>query len=328
MVHLIVGPQHHGVVRFGLELNAALVAGGYAVAERRTLGAVPPGRGVHLQFTDRLFGADAEQAAAIVSDLAAEVRRGGGRITGTLHDLPQPADRAHYAVRARAYVLLSAALDGVVVNSEHERLLLYDIGVRESVTVIPLPIVAPAARSSSTPTGPLSVAVFGFVYPDKGHAEVLEAMRRLPPAVQMMAIGEPSTGHDDLIDGFVRIARTQGRPFVVTGRIPDDTVVSILQGVTVPVVAHRHMSASGSLNSWISAGRRPLVSGTRYVREIARRNPGALWLYDDDELSLSAAIRVAIDEPSSTWLPPDTVCSPSPAQAADSYRRLWDSVHG
>ncbi|MET0699334.1 MAG: glycosyltransferase [Mycobacterium sp.] len=327
VVHLIVGPERHGVVRFGLELQAALRADGYAAEVFRDVGGIPPGRGIHLQFTDRLFGADAEQAVAAVSEVAAGVHRRGGRITATLHDLPQPADVGHYALRARAYGALTSILDGIVVNSEHERVLLSDIGVHSAVTVIPLPIVAPAVRPAIT-AGPSSVGVFGFVYPDKGHAEVLDAMQALPPDIALVALGEPSAGHDDLIDGLDRTARRQGRPFVVTGHVPDDGVLPLLQGVAVPVVHHRHMSASGSLNSWLSAGRRPLVPSTRYIREIADRNPGALWLYEDDGLDLPAALRAALDQPATTWSPAGTVCSPTPEQAAHAYRRLLSSVHG
>jgi glycosyltransferase involved in cell wall biosynthesis len=331
--HLIVGPERHGVVRFGIHLHAALRAEGFATVQRRVhgppvvpRGTFPPGRGVHLQFTDRLFGADAQQAVSTVHDIAVDVRRGGGRVTATLHDLPQPADRANHAIRASAYLRLASLLDGVVVSSEHERRLLHDIGVRDPATVIPLPIVTPVPWPSAR-ASPTSVAVFGFVYPDKGHADVLEAMRGLPPDIRMLAIGEPSAGHDDLLDGLAEEARVQGRSFVLTGHVPDADLAPLLREVAVPVVNHRHVSASGSLNSWISAGRRPLVPATRYVREIAARNPGALWLYDDDRPGLSAAIRAALGDPAATWLPPGAVCSPTPREAAEGYRQLLTSVH-
>jgi glycosyltransferase involved in cell wall biosynthesis len=324
VVHLIVGPDRHGVVRFGVDLDAALGAVGYATVQRRTLDSVPAGRGVHLQFTDRLFGADARQAVAAVTELVALVHREGGRVTATLHDLPQPTDRA---IRTQAYVALCSILDGIVVSSDHERHLLCDIGIRGGVTVIPLPITAPTIGSEA-PIGPVSVGVFGFLYPGKGHAEVLEAMAGLPAAVAMLALGEPSAGHGDLVDGLDTAARAQNRTFIVTGHLPDDGLIATLQAVTVPVVAHRQMSASGSLNSWISAGRRPLVPATRYVREIADRNPGALWLYDDRRGALSAALHAAMDDPASTWLAPGTVCSPTPWQAAESYRQLLVGVHG
>lgn len=312
---------------FGVDLDDSLRAAGVATVRQRAITAPTPGQGVHLQFTDRLFGADAQRAVAVVRDLAADIHRGGGRITATLHDLPQPSDGANCGTRTQAYASLAGALDGMVVCSEHERSLLHDIGVRESVTVIPLPI-APQAPGERAQPGPPSVAVFGFIYPGKGHAEVLDAMAGLPPDVRMMAIGEPSAGHDDLVDDLRLSARAQERPFVMTGHVPDDAIVRVLQAVTVPVAHHRHVSASASLNSWLSAGRRPLVTTSRYVREVADRNPDALWLYDDDPGSLSAAIRSALDEQSSTWLPPGTVCVPTPSQVAESYGRWLGSMHG
>jgi glycosyltransferase involved in cell wall biosynthesis len=333
VVHLIVGPEHHGVVRFGMELQAALCAGGFAGGQLRVggpsglaRGLVAAGLGVHLQFTDRLFGTDAHQAAAVVRDLAAHVQRRGGRVTATLHDLPQPCDHANYATRAREYASLSTILDGIVVSSDHERTLLRDIGIHGPVTVIPLPIPVPVAERR-TAAEARSVAVFGFVYPDKGHAEVLAAMQGLPRDVLMMAVGEPSPGHDDLIHGLNQQARDQERSFVTTGYVPDDRLTALLQAVTVPVVYHRHVSASGSLNSWLSAGRRPLVPANRYAREVARRNPGALRLFDDGPGGLSSALRAALTEPSSTWVPPGTICSPTPGEAAASYRRLFEAVH-
>ena len=91
--HLIVGPDRHGVVRFGIALQEALDANGFPMQLRRSLGVPPAGAGLHLQFTDRLFGADASRAAVAVSELAATSRRVGGRVTATLHDIPQPVKR-------------------------------------------------------------------------------------------------------------------------------------------------------------------------------------------------------------------------------------------
>ena len=333
LVHLVIGPQQHGVVRFGVELHAALRPDGFA-ALRRWPGraadlpgdAVPAGGGVHLQFTDRLFGADALEAAAVVGRVAAGVRRTGGRVTATLHDLPHPCDHTNYATRARGYGALAETLDGIVVSSEHERDLLRDIGIRDEVTVVPLPIATPTI-GRWVPTAERSVGVFGFVYPGKGHAEALHAMQGLPPDVRLLAVGEPSAGHDDLIAELDGLARAQGRAFVATGYVPDDGLHAVLTSVTVPVVHHRHVSASGSLNSWLSAGRRPLAPATRSTREIAQRNPNTLWLFADRPGGLADAIRSALAEPAATWLPPGTVCTPSWDQAGQAYRRVLGAVH-
>lgn len=325
--HLVVGPDRHGVVRFGLALQESLEAAGGLVEVRRDLRPPHPERGVHVQFTDRLFGADARQAVTAVRALASRVHGGGARVTATLHDLPQPSDGSHYLVRAQAYADLAMALDGVVVSSEHERELLRDIGVRGEVTAIPLPIPSAPRCGPSAPAHRRSVAVFGFVYPGKGHAEVLDAMRHLPPDVAVMAIGEPSAGHGDLVDGLAAAAAAQHRDFVLTGHVPDDALLPLLRSVTVPVAHHRHVSASGSLNSWLTAARRPLAPSTRYTREIAARNPGALRLYDDDRECLAASLRAALDDPSSTWQPAGTAYSPTPDEAARCYGRFLADVH-
>lgn len=326
VVHLIVGPDRHGVVRFGIALQEHLRANGFPSTAVRSVIPPPPGRGLHVQFTDRLFGVDASQAATAVLELARGVRRGGGRITATLHDLPQPSDGAHYATRAQAYASLGPALDAVVVSSDHESELLADIGFRTKATVIPLPVAAPTGDRRAT-AAPPTVGVFGFIYPGKGHAEVLRAMRCLPRDVGMTAIGEPSAGHDDLIDELTAMARAQHRFFEVTGHVPDDALPALLHSVTVPVAHHRHVSASGSLNSWLTAGRRPLAPSTRYSREIAARNPGALLLYEDDDAGLATSVRAAISEPASTWLPVGLACSPTPAAAARCYARFLSDVH-
>lgn len=327
VIHLVVGPERHGVVRFGVELTDALRARGFAAEQRRTCdpSALPPGCGVHIQFTDRLFGDNAEQAATAVAHVMTGVRRAGGRVSVTLHDLPQPSDGANFAMRARAYASLAESADAVVVSSNHERNLLSRIHSRQVASVIPLPITpASGARPSATPS---SVAVFGFLYPGKGHAEVLDAMSGLPGDVRMVAIGEPSAGHEDLVDDLERVARGQGRRFDITGHVPDDEVPEKLRAVTVPVVHPRHVSASASLNSWLAAGRRPLVADSPYVREIAERNAGALWVYDNCHEGLSTALRAALDQPTSTWAPPGAALVPTADQVAVRYSQLLTRVH-
>ncbi|MCP9273634.1 glycosyltransferase [Mycolicibacterium arenosum] len=326
IAHVVVGPARHGVVRFGVALDQRLRSNGFPIELRSALGRTAQGRGVHVQFTDRLFGADAVQAAVAVSEFAAMVHCSGARISATLHDLPQPSDGEHYSTRAHAYASLASTLDAVVVSSDHERELLSTIGFRGRTSVIPLP-VTPPVHGPSPSSHPPSVGMFGFVYPGKGHAEVLDAMERLPPGVAMTVIGEPSAGHEDLIEHLAATARAQGRRFEVTGHVTDGAVNPLLHGVSVPVVHHRHVSASGSLNSWLTAGRRPLVASTRYTREIAIRNPGGLLLYEDDPDSLAAALRAALDEPESTWLPPGFACSPTPDQVARCYARFLRGVH-
>jgi glycosyltransferase involved in cell wall biosynthesis len=334
LAHLVVGPRRHGVVRFGVDLGNALHDTGF---DMRTVCAAevadllrdrPWTDGAHLQFTDRLFGGTPEEAADAVVTVAGAVRSGGGRITATLHDLPQPSDGANHRRRLAAYRDVAAAVDGIVVSSEHERSLLLDCGARaDHVGVVPLPVDATVAPAPVASAAPPTVGIFGFVYPGKGHAEVIDALTGLDPRIAVLAIGEPSAGHDDLIEELRARGARRGRRFTVTGHLRDDAVIDALRRATVPVAPHRHVSASGSLNSWLAAGRRPLAPSNRYTCEIDGRNPGALLLYPDTAEGLRESLARALADSRHTWLTAGTVCTPTRDEAAARYAELLERWH-
>lgn len=290
-----------------------------------------PGDGgwVHLHFTDRLWGADAESAAAAVEAIAAE-----RPLTATLHDVPQPSDRLHFGRRAEAYRRVVAASSGVVCNSRHEADLLREFTSGEvSPTVIPLPVAAahPFARPDELEH---EVALLGFYYPGKGHDRVLEAVGRLtaagapagpvaalagPPRV--VALGRASGGHElDLERMRVRAAR-RGLRFEATGYLSDPELLRRARTVAVPVIAHDHVSASGSLASWITAGRRPLVVRSRYMEEMEELRPGTLTLVGPEDLA--DGIARALADPASTWLSGDEPLHPTGRDAVELYCAFW-----
>lgn len=327
LTHLVAGPERHGVVRFGLQLHAALQSLPHPATLCRTTDGWAGDTGVHVQFTDRLFGDGATAAAAAITRLADRVHRLDRRMTVTLHDVPQPSDGAHHAERTRAYADVCAAADGIVVCSEHERHLLDESGIGATrSSVIPLPVDHPASLPARRPLTP-SVGIFGYLYPGKGHLEVLEAMTGLPPEVPMVAIGEPSAGHHDLVDQLSDHARLHGRRFTVTGHVPDEDLTAVLRDVSVPVAHHRHVSASGSLNAWLAAGRRPLAPRSRYTDEVTQRNPDCLTVYPDDRDGLRAAIAAALADPESTWLPNDSACEPTVHTTALRYAEVLTGWH-
>jgi len=327
-VLLVVGPAQHGVTaaalaQAGVDLPPGRprvvrrdrVVGPDAVAD---LAADLGGGTVHAHVTDRLFGRTPEEAATCVVALARTCT-----LVVTLHDLPQPSDGAvNHPRRARAYAAVARAAAAVVVSSEHERRLLR-AGLRDTsgggsenttgdvaevdarVTVVPLPV--PATLAPPGPTGARDVdpevaqdaAVLGFLYPGKGHDAVLEALTGLPATVGLRALGRASDGHEDLVGRLGARAAELGRRFTVTGYVPDADLPRLLRSVLVPVAPHEHLSASGSINTWIGAGRRPLVPDSDYARELLVANPGAVQLYDH----LPTAVARAVADPASTWLP-------------------------
>lgn len=327
--HLLLGPDTHGVTRYAGEVADAARA-----PVVRDVTELVPGAAVHLHLTDRLLG-EPEDAAAAVEQLARRVR-----LTVTLHDVPQPTDGPVFAARAEAYGRIVRASHAWATNSWHEHALVDRwIAAGARGTVIPLPVpVAPAEPGTQGRPGPSRavtgavatepvVGVFGFVYPGKGHRQVVRAvaaLRRAGTMASVRVLGDAAPGHADEVEALVRTGRARGVPVEVTGRVPDDGLVRALRSVAVGVTAHRNVSASGSLNSWIAAGRRPLVRDGSYAREMAALRPGTLNLFDDATLvpRLDAALR----RPTSTWTAPDADLGPRLEETAAAYRAWWASV--
>lgn len=310
-LHLVLGPAEHGVARHALELAAAAgepvchLAAPSSPSADRVLGALherAEGRTVHLHVTDRLCGATPEAAAALVERIAAH-----HPLTVTLHDLPQDSDGpAGFPRRSAAYRRICAVALGVQVCSHHEQELLRAVtDCIATVVPLPVPLRPPVRRStadrltSGRGAGP-TVGVLGYLYPGKGHAEVLTALEVSGrPEVGLVALGRPSAGHEWLVDDLRSLAGV--RSLEVSGYLEDAELDRRISGVTVPVMAHTHVSASGSLHRWIGCGRRPVAVANRYTRELAEALPGVLTLTTD----LPTALSRALAHPETTWLEPD-----------------------
>ncbi len=322
---LVVGPAGHGVTAAALAQATALRATSPGTVHVLHLAAAPSAAELLeavrtaaagpllVHVTDRLFGSTPAEAADVVVSLA-RLRP----LVLTLHDLPQDSDGPVNAVRrAAAYRRMAEAAAAVVVASAHEARLLAGCGADVEVTVVPLPVPdlrsGPAAQPSTLPsTPPTGVAVLGYLYPGKGHEDVLAALDVLPDGVGLTAWGRPSAGHEDLVDELTAQARRLGRPCTVSGWVPDELLPALLRSAVLPVAPHAHLSASGSINAWIGAGRRPLVPRSDYAAELVERSPGCVRVYDD----LRTALAEAWTDPTGTWLPGGFPVSPTVADTA------------
>lgn len=321
VAHLVIGPERHGVVQFALRIRDGIIDAGLESTLLRHESAsdvtsIPDVDVVHLHVTDRLFGSPATAAAGVVEDLARRIHASGSAFVVTLHDLPQPSDGRSASARVECYRRVVACADTVIVSSEHERDLSREAGIGTPSVVIPLPVATGAGIR--TDSGEVTVGVLGFLYPGKGHAEVLDA---LPPGAHLLALGTPSPGHDHLVDELTESAAAHGTTVRVTGYIDDADLPVELGRVTVPVAHHRHMSASGSINTWIEHGRRPLVVAGAYTREFARRSPGTVTLYEEDRLA--EALADAAGDPESTWLEDGVVAHPTRAEVGAAHVRVY-----
>lgn len=350
ILHLVVGPQAHGVVRHGLGLLDAAGASGTGELAHRlvraesvgALGAGPirtaeqaPAAVLHVSFTDALFGTDPEAAAEEVLRL-----RGSHLLSVGPHDVPQPQEGVQrFERRSRAYARLLRDADLVIAHSQHEAGQLRELIDGQSrtqagtqieaqsavpVRVIPLPLEAPApgphARPGTDGQGAPSVGVLGFVYPGKGFEDVID---QAPAGSQVRAIGGIAAGHDADAAALAERAAHRGVSFEITGYVPEEELAAQLAAVDVPVCPHRHVSASGSLNTWIAHGRVPVVVDGPYMREIDERWPGRVLRCDRDRLGES--LRELLAEPART-----RAAQPPPSwgwpQVAAAYEAAWTEL--
>lgn len=327
-VHLVPDLPGHGVT-----LHATQVAGavGARILDPTALLDRAP-EPVHVHVTDRLLASTGEETSA---RLVALGRR--QPMTVTLHDVPQPGDGPVFARRVAAYAAVVGAARGWAVSSEHERALAHrHLDPREDGLVVPLPVMPLPLPDGAGPReraagDPLVVGVLGWVYPGKGHDEVLRACAvtrpGLPGPVVVRALGRVAAGHDHLLDELAALAADLGVGLEVSGWVEDTDLPGALAAVDVPVAAHHHVSASGSVNSWVAARRRPLVTDGSYARELAALRPGTLTVVDpgdgpqDD--GLARAVARAAADPASTWLAPGVSVGPGLAEVAAAYLAWW-----
>ncbi|MEV7757319.1 hypothetical protein AB0O16_06245 [Microbacterium sp. NPDC089180] len=315
---LLVHPGPHGVAVYAREIAAEVVrlTPGARIATPDALAVLAPGSPVHAHVTDRLWGASPEEATRTVVALAAR-----HPLTVTLHDVPQESDGERNRPRRRAfYRAVTEAARAVAVNSAHERELLREEDVwHGDIAVVPLPVDERPASVASSDDG---VGVLGYFYPGKGHDEALAAAVAAG-VPRLTVLGRASEGHAADLDAFVRRADAVGVSVEVTGWLDDADMAARVSRVAVPVIAHRHVSASGSLASWIGWGRRPLAVRNRYVDEMAQLRPGTLAVVESE--ALAGAIAAARADASSTW----HGVAPLPfgrADAARAYLRWWGGL--
>ena len=351
------GPDDHGITLTARHIASAAITlgfGGAVLHEAQPdrlmnlVDRLPPStRLLHLQVNDWLFADAGMDVDHTIATLADRLQRRRVALAMTLHDLPQRSNGdALYRRRCNTYRQMVAASVGVAVSSEHERLLLQE-ALRHTpaaevspvsaggpagvpLVVIPLPI-EPMVTSGPThglPTPTLdrtrpgdpvapTIGIFGYLYPGKGHREVIEALTGMDSGPAVVAIGRASDRHTELLDDLTELAARRGIVFRCTGYVSDADLPGMLRSVTVPLAPHTHISASGSINSWLAAGRRPLVPAGRYVDELERRMPGSMWIYQPGQLRQS--VERAIAQPELTWLPPDLRVEPTTRMVAQRY---------
>ncbi len=339
---LIIGHPQHGVARYAHDLAIAVaqIVGGPIVGAyldecgAEAITATLPR--VHIHVTDRIFGASPEEAADRVIRMAAN-----RHLTVTLHDLPQPSDgELNLRRRSEAYRRIAHAAASVAVNSVHE-LALFTRYI-DSSPANPPAVIALGSRtrkpsfkhSASNPMGAAQgpvILLAGFIYPGKGHEEVIRAAAQLGvrlhadgvhPTLRVRALGAVSAGHDIEQRRLSNLGTALGIRFEVSGFLDDVDYNAELAKPGIPVAAHQHISASRTMLDWVDAGRKPLVRASPYALEMDRLRPGTLTIFDSERLV--DELETAWRDPQSTYLSASCGTPWTLTDAARAYVSWWN----
>lgn len=309
------GPARHGVRRFGHALAQAVgrvvpVVEVGADDDRELLTSlvtsaqVERASAIHVQYSDYL-----QPGSPFGGPWFAELRERVAPATTvvvTMHDLPYVGhdDAVTDGRRSARYRAVADRADLVIVASSHEQQGLARTGHGPAAVVIPhlvesRPVTGPQLAVADRPT----IGILGFVYPGKGHADVIDACGALGSAVRVEVLGRASVGHEALVDELCRQADDRQVEISVAGWIADDDLGDRLARVTVPVAPHPAPSASASVGTWWSARRRPIVPDSPHARHLVNLHPGGVALIAARSIgALTDAIAHAIADPTSTTL--------------------------
>jgi glycosyltransferase involved in cell wall biosynthesis len=123
-----------------------------------------------------------------------------------------------------------------------------------------LPNATEARTALGLDASTLTVTVLGFIHRQKGHDRVVRALSHLPDTTQALFVGTPSDPDGRYVDELRTEAQALGVDdrIRITGYVDEPTLNQYLAVTNVAVCPFREAAASGSLSTWIAAGR-PLV---------------------------------------------------------------------
>jgi glycosyltransferase involved in cell wall biosynthesis len=231
-----------------------------------------------------------------------------GALVVTLHDVfdRRGARERWLAPDAWGLRWVGRTADRVIVHSRVEVERLRGIVPAAKVRVVPhfveareVGLSGEAARARLGLDDRRVVTLLGFVYGRKGHRYAVEAVPDLPHDVVMVYAGGPVAGRSFVHDLALRKATELrlGERFRITGYLSEEELETWIAATHLAILPFTDLSASGSLSSWISAGKPMLVTDLPGFREYDERVPGVLRFFSPPEPGpLARAIREALAE--------------------------------
>jgi glycosyltransferase involved in cell wall biosynthesis len=233
-----------------------------------------------------------------------------GVLVVTLHDVFDRVGLRQRYLQPDAWSLrrLGRTADRIVVHSQIEVERLRGIVPMDKLRVIPhfvesreLPMTPEQARQKLGLGQRKLVTLLGFVYGRKGHRYAVEAVPYMPDDAIMVYAGGPIEGRTFVYDLALQKAQELGLGdrFRITGYLSEEELSTWMAATHLAILPFTDLSASGSMSSWISAGKPMLVSDLPGTREYARRVPGALNFFGPagEAWPLGAAISELLAKP-------------------------------
>lgn len=290
---------------------------------------------IHVQLSARMVGAVWGNGPRQLAHLGTFLRATRAPLVVTVHDVREPPNARVMrdavtsmrgdTLKGRAMGLARAGLRAsnlektplllaarraarvlVCTSEEARRFRLQCPGQAGRAEVIPhfveqlrLPDRAGEVREQLGLRGTRVVTLLGYIHERKGHRLVVEAMQHLPADVMVVFAGGAAR---DWVwferDLRSLAARTKvSERLRITGYLEEDELPRYLAITDLALCPFETFSASGSLSTWIAAGRPILASDQPQISEYEALAPGALRTFAPYRAdALAAGIIAALDE--------------------------------
>lgn len=262
---------------------------------------------VHMQWNRRGWGKGPRSAQRFL-----DFRRKNRRpLIVTLHDIfPREGLRSRWlAAEAIALRLVGRSASRIVVHSEEEIGRLEGLVPTSRVRVIPhfveeraFALTRAVAREQLGVEGKRVVTLLGFIYGRKGHKILVEAIPALAPDVQVVYAGGGIAHKEKFLENVQRrkLELDLGERLRITGYLSEEDLETWVAATDLAVLPFKDISASGSLSTWIAAGKPILASDLPGFREYDARVPGSLRLFgpiEAEPLAKAISEQLASDLP-------------------------------
>ncbi|MCP2728303.1 glycosyltransferase [Limnofasciculus baicalensis] len=194
-----------------------------------------------------------------------------------------------YLADRKTLLWLSKQLRGILISTEEEKQRIIHLIDPKKLTKIPLFVEEPAfkisrleARSSLGLEDYKVVTLQGFIYDNKGHQLLIEAIPKLPPEVKVIFAGGIAPNNQGLLSYLLKIAEKKGvaQRLHITGYLSEEDLLRYLVASDLAVCPFKLFSASASLSTWISVARPILASDLPQIAEYNQIEPGAIHTFN------------------------------------------------